>query len=162
MLQAKSKGKVCVHALPRATAAPEPASLLREGSDAATCPRLRTPPLRLGGLRCCHVPRGSGPRLTIQEESDTAMRPSAPDSALPPKRAPALTRVLRLRTAPASEMSSGADIHGTPRAVGHRGKGRLSCNGMKRGSRVSKTRLGVTEAPTRRVGRRRYHDLQTV
>jgi hypothetical protein len=40
MLQPKTKGKVCVHTLSRATAVPEPASLFREGSDTATCSRL--------------------------------------------------------------------------------------------------------------------------
>jgi hypothetical protein len=63
MLQAKTKGKICVHMLPHATMVPGPASLLRGGggSDVATYPRLWTSPLRLGGLRRCHVPRGSGP-----------------------------------------------------------------------------------------------------
>jgi hypothetical protein len=55
MLQANTKGKACAHALPRATVAPEPAFLLREGSGVAMCPRLWTPPLRLGGLQRCHV-----------------------------------------------------------------------------------------------------------
>jgi hypothetical protein len=109
MLQAKSKGKACTHTLPRATATPEPASLLREGSGATTCPRLRTLPLRQGGLQRCHVPRGSRPRLTIQKGSDAATHPSAPDPASPPRRAPALTRILRLRTTPASEMGSDAN-----------------------------------------------------
>jgi hypothetical protein len=40
MVQAKTKGNVCIHTLPRATAVSEHTSLLREGSDAATCPRL--------------------------------------------------------------------------------------------------------------------------
>jgi hypothetical protein len=129
MLQAKTKVKACAHGLPRATAAPEPASLLREGSDAATCPGLRTPPLRLGGFRRCHVPRCFGPHLTIQEGSDAASRPSTPDPASPLRRAPALTRVLRLRTAPATEVGSGADT--CPMAlwaVGCKDKGRHSCN----------------------------------
>jgi hypothetical protein len=81
--------------LPRAITVLEPASLLREGSDNATCPRLWTPPLRLGGLRRCHVPRDFGP-LIIQEGSGAATRPSAPDHASPLRRDPALTRVLRL------------------------------------------------------------------
>jgi hypothetical protein len=50
MLQAKTKGKVCTHVLPRAIVAPEPTSMLREGFSTATCPRLQTTPLRLGGL----------------------------------------------------------------------------------------------------------------
>jgi hypothetical protein len=96
MLQAKTKVKACAHGLPRATAAPEPASLLREGSDTATCPGLRTPPLRLGGFRRWHMPRcfrphhpggvrrcqsslNTGSRLTIKKGSGVDTRPSAPD-----------------------------------------------------------------------------------
>jgi hypothetical protein len=109
MLQDKIKSKVCVHSLPRATAAQEPSSLLREGSGAAKCPRLQTPPLRLGGFRRCHMPKGSGPRLTIQEGSGAAMRPSALSPASPLRRGPTLTCVHRLQTAPASEVGSGAD-----------------------------------------------------
>jgi hypothetical protein len=109
MLQAKTKGKACTYALPPATTAPEPASLLMEGSDVSTCPMLWTPPFHLGGLRHCHVPRGFGLRLTIQEGSGAAMRPLAPNPPSPLRRAPALTRVLRLQTAPASEVGSGAD-----------------------------------------------------
>jgi hypothetical protein len=120
ILQAKIKDKVCVHTLPRAIAILEPASLLREGFDNATCPRLQTPPLRPGGLRCCHVPRSSGP-LAIQEGTGAATRPSAPDHASPLRRDPALTCVLRLRTASTSVVGSAADtypmaIYG-PRAV---------------------------------------------
>jgi hypothetical protein len=55
MLQAKTKCKACVNTLSCATAAPEPGSLLREGSDVTTCLRFRTPPLRLGGGRRCYV-----------------------------------------------------------------------------------------------------------
>jgi hypothetical protein len=69
-LQPKIKGKTCAHVLPHVTAAPEPASLLREGSGVVTCPgasdpaplygrapalprvsRHRTPPRHLGGLQ---------------------------------------------------------------------------------------------------------------
>jgi hypothetical protein len=129
MLQAKIKGMVYTHALPRATTAPEPASLLWEGSSAATCPRLRTPPpclgralvlpcvqgsgpllLALGGLWCCHVLRGFGPHLTVQEGSGGTTRPSTPDTASPLRRGPALTRVLWLQTAPASVVDFGTDM----------------------------------------------------
>jgi hypothetical protein len=48
----------------RATMVPEPTSLLREGSSAAMCLRLQTPPLRLGDLWCCLMPRGYGPPST--------------------------------------------------------------------------------------------------
>jgi hypothetical protein len=111
IIQAKTKVKACTHALSRATAAPEPASLLREGSGAATCLRVRTPPFRLGELRCCHVPRGSGPHLTIQQVSDAGRRTSAPDLTSLLRRAPALTHILQLRTAPASVVGSGADTY---------------------------------------------------
>jgi hypothetical protein len=82
MLQAKTMGRACAHALPRATTALEPASLLREGSGIVTCPkapdpappprrapalprvlRLQTPPRHPGGLRQCHTSLGTGPRL---------------------------------------------------------------------------------------------------
>jgi hypothetical protein len=63
MFQAKTKGMVWTHTLPRATAELKPTSLHREGSGAATCPWLQTPPLCLGELQHCHMPRGSGPRL---------------------------------------------------------------------------------------------------
>jgi hypothetical protein len=97
-LQAKTKGKACTHTLPRATTAPKPASLLREGSDAATYPEALEPASssRRGPtlpcflrLRTLHI---------IQEESDVVMRPSALDPASPSRRALALTRVHWLRT----------------------------------------------------------------
>jgi hypothetical protein len=109
MFQTKIKGKVCIHVLSYVTAAPEPASLLREGSGAAMCPRLWTPPDSLGGLQRYHVPKGSGPHLTILKGYGTATRPSTPDPALPLKRGPMLTRVLQLWTAPASKVGFGAD-----------------------------------------------------
>jgi hypothetical protein len=109
MLQAKAKGKVCVHALPRATMALEPASLLREGSDAATCSRLRSPLLCLEGLQRCHVSKGSRPLLAVEEGSGAATHPSALDLASPLRRGPTLTSVLRLWTVPTSEVGSGAD-----------------------------------------------------
>jgi hypothetical protein len=87
----------------------EPASLLREGSGTATGPRLQTPPLHLGGLQRCHMPRGSRLRCTIWEGSDAARHPSAPDLTSSLKRGPALARVLRLQIAPTSDVGSGAD-----------------------------------------------------
>jgi hypothetical protein len=86
------------------------ASLLREGSRGATCPRLQTPPLHLGGLRRYHVPICSGPRLAIQKGSGATTRPSAPSPAPPLRRGPALTHVHWLRTALASEVGSSADM----------------------------------------------------
>jgi hypothetical protein len=96
MLQAKIKGKVCTHTLPHTTIALEPASLLREGFSVATCPRLRTPPLCLGGLQCCHVPRGSELYLAIQEGAGTATRVSTSVPASPLRRGPVPKRVLQL------------------------------------------------------------------
>jgi hypothetical protein len=110
MLQAKTKGKICIHTMAHATTVSEPTSLLREGSDTATCPRLQTPPLHLGGLRHCYVPRGSRPPpLTIQEGSSAAMCSSAPDPTSLLRRDPALTHVLWLRTTPTSVVGSSAD-----------------------------------------------------
>jgi hypothetical protein len=92
----RKKGKVCVHALPCATTTTEPTTLLREGSDATTCPRLWIPPLHLGWLQRCHVPRGSAPHLAIQEGSGAAMHPSALGLATPLRRGLTLTCVHRL------------------------------------------------------------------
>jgi hypothetical protein len=125
---------------------PQTRLLAREGSDAATWPTAldlasilgrppalpRAPWLRTllpysGGLRRCHVPRGSGPSLTAREGSNTATCPTA--------------------------------LNG-PRASGIK-KG-LAGLGMQLGLRVFKACSRVTEALTRRAGRRRHHDLQTV
>jgi hypothetical protein len=110
MLQAKTKGKVCAHTLPHATAVPETTSLLRDGSNTATCLRLQTPPFFLGGLRRCHMPRGSGPSLAIQEGSDAAMCPLASDLTSLLRRDLTLTCVLRHRTAPTLVVGSDADM----------------------------------------------------
>jgi hypothetical protein len=80
-----------------------------KGSGATMCPRLWIPPLYLGGLQRCHVPRGSAP-LTIREGSDATTCPSALDPALPLRSDPALTRVLQLQTAPTSMVGSGVDM----------------------------------------------------
>jgi hypothetical protein len=104
MLQTKVKGKVCNYTL-----APEPASLLREGSGAVTCSRLWTPPFCLRGLQRCYVSRGFRPCLTIQEGSGVATYSSPPDLASPLRRVTTLTRVLRLWTALASDVGFGAD-----------------------------------------------------
>jgi hypothetical protein len=104
MLQAKTKGKAYAYALPCATVALEPISLLREGSNAITCPealnpasssrrclalprvlRLRTQPHHPGGVRRCHASLGTRPRLTAKEGSSADTRPSALD-LISPKR----------------------------------------------------------------------------
>jgi hypothetical protein len=48
--------------------------------------------------------------LAVQEGSGVATRPSAPDPTSPLRRRPTLTRVIQLRTAPASEVGSSADM----------------------------------------------------
>jgi hypothetical protein len=165
MLQAKTKGKAYAYTLPCATVALEPISLLREGSNAVTCPealnhasssrrclalprvlRLRTQPHHPGGVRRCHASLGTGPRLTAKEGSSADTRPLALD-LISPKRGG--LRCLHMS-------------HGSPRAVSHRDKEMLSCNDMQQGSCVSKTCPRVTETSARHVGRRCYHDLQTV
>jgi hypothetical protein len=136
MPQAKTKGQACAHALPHATTALEPASLLREGSSTTTCPkaldltplhrrgpvlphvpRLRTLHLRIGGVWHYHVFQGSRPCTFTWEGSGAAICPKAPDPAPPSRRGPVLPRV-----------------PWPPRAMGHRDKERLSCNGMQQGS----------------------------
>jgi hypothetical protein len=97
------------HIVPRATAALELASLLKKGSSATTCPRLWTPPLHLGGLQRCHMPRGSGPPLTIQEGSGAATSPSAPDPASPLRGDLTLTLILQPQTTPTSVVGYGVD-----------------------------------------------------
>jgi hypothetical protein len=125
---------------------------------------LRTPPLRLGGLQRCHVHWGSGPHHIIQAGSGTTTRPSAPNPASPSRRSPMLTCTLWLQTAP--RLRSGLRClhvsYCSLRLMSRRDKERLSCNGIQQGSRVSKARPCVTEAPARRVNRWCYHDLQTV
>jgi hypothetical protein len=85
MLQAETKGKVCVHTLQCATAVLKPASLLRESSGTATCPRLQTLLLRLKGLRWLPRAQRLWTPLAIQEGSGTTMRPLAPDPCLTAK-----------------------------------------------------------------------------
>jgi hypothetical protein len=164
-LQAKTNSKTCSHMLPRATAAPELAPLLREGSGAATCPealgptsssrrglalphvlRHQTPPHHPRVARRCHTFLSTGPRRADKAGSGVDTRPSAPDHVLAHRGG---LQCLRMS-------------HGTPRSMGRRDKKRLSCNGMQQGSRVFKIRQRVIEAPARCVGIRRYHDLQTM
>jgi hypothetical protein len=109
MLLAKTKGKVCVHTLPRATAVLKPASLLREGSGTAMCPRLWTPPLCLGGssgaamcLEALDPPRHPGGIRPCHASLSTR-----PASLL--RLGPVLTCVLRHRSAPAPVVGSSAD-----------------------------------------------------
>jgi hypothetical protein len=56
--------------------APDLASLLRRAPVLPRVPWLRTPPLRWGGLQCCHVSHGSEPHLPTKEGSGGAMYPT--------------------------------------------------------------------------------------
>jgi hypothetical protein len=147
-------------------AALDPASLTRRAPVLPRATRLRTSPPCSGGLRCCHVPHGSGPRLSAWEGSGAAMCHTAPNPAYLLGRAPVLPRVPRLRILPPCSLLEGGwrchVSHDSQRVADLKNKERLSCNSMQQGSRVSKTCPRVTEAPARRAGRRRYHDLQTM
>jgi hypothetical protein len=99
-LQAKTKGMTHAHVLPCVTAASEPTSCLGRTMPLPRVLGLQTPTLHMGGLWCYHVSWGSGPRLIVQEGSGAAMCPLTPDPASPPRRTPALTRVLPQRWAP--------------------------------------------------------------
>jgi hypothetical protein len=107
--------------------------------------RLRAPLHHPGRLQRCHASLGTGPTS-------------------PPRRALALTHGPRLQTTPSLRggLRRRHVSHGSLRAMGRRDKERLSYNGMQQCSCVSKTRPRVTKAPTRRAGKRRYYDLQTV
>jgi hypothetical protein len=100
--------------------------------------------------------------LTIQEGSITTMRPSAPGPASPLRWDPTLTHILWLWTAPTSVVGSGADtypmaFHGSW-AI-EEGLPSMACSE----ARVFPRHLPhVIEAPARHVGRRRYHDMQTM
>jgi hypothetical protein len=61
--------------------APNPASLLGRAPVPPRVTRLRTPPPSSGGLRCCHLSHGYGPRLTAREGSGVATCPMALDPA---------------------------------------------------------------------------------
>jgi hypothetical protein len=108
--------------------ASEPASLLGRASALPRVPRLRTMPFCSGGLRCCHVPRSSGPRLPAQEGCGTATCPAAPDPASLLRGAPTMSRAPRLWTSLSS--SGGLRCCHVPRgslqAVSLRNKERLS------------------------------------
>jgi hypothetical protein len=88
--------------------ASEPASLLRRAPILPCVTWLQTPPPSSRGLRCCHVPRGSGPRLTAQEGSGTATCPAAMDPASLLGRALVLPHVPQLQTPPPCSGGSGA------------------------------------------------------
>jgi hypothetical protein len=80
-LQVKTRHGVCHHALPR----------VLQPMTSHPCH---------GELRRFHVSCGSGPCLPAKESSDAAMCPTVPDPTSPLRKAPALPRVLQLRTSP--------------------------------------------------------------
>jgi hypothetical protein len=131
---------------PRTTmcpATPDQASLLRRAPVLPRIPWLWTSPLRLVGVWCCHMSRGSRPQSTSEVGSSAATCPMALDPASPPKGAPVLPR-----------------IYGTPWAIGIN-KG-LVALGVQRGLLVTKAYPRVTEVPTRHAGRRHHHNQQDV
>jgi hypothetical protein len=175
-LQAKTKRRVCIYALPCALClrtlppcrgglqcyhvphgsgprlptqegygaatchtAPDPASLLGKAPVLPCATQLRNPFLCSGGLRCCHVAHNSGPCLPTQEGSGAAACPMTLD----------LASLLRGEGLRCCHMSCDPQ-----RVTSLKNKESLSCNGIQQGSHVSKTRLCVTEVPTRRAGRR--------
>jgi hypothetical protein len=79
---------------------PDSASMLGRDSMLLRVQQHRTSPPCLGGLRCYHVPHGSGSRLPTQEGSDAVTCSTAPDPASLLRRASVLPRVLRHWTLP--------------------------------------------------------------
>jgi hypothetical protein len=79
--QVKASHRACIHTLPRVI-------------------RHQTSPLNWGGLRHCHMSYSSGPRLSSEVGSSAAMCTMALDFASHLSWAPALPRVLWLRTSP--------------------------------------------------------------
>jgi hypothetical protein len=77
-------------------AALDPASLTRRAPTLPRASRLRTPPPCSGGLRCCHVSHGSGPRLPAQEGSGAVTCHTALDPASLFERALVLPHAPRL------------------------------------------------------------------
>jgi hypothetical protein len=78
--------------------APDPASLFGRAPVLPHVPRLWIMPPCSGGLRCYHVPRGSGPYLPTWEGSNAATCPMTSESASLFGRASTLPHVPRLST----------------------------------------------------------------
>jgi hypothetical protein len=78
----------------------DPASLLERDRVLPHVTRLRTPPSLSGGLQCCHVSYGFGPRLPTWESSSADMCHTTLDPISLLKRAPVLPHAPRLRTLP--------------------------------------------------------------
>jgi hypothetical protein len=69
---------------PRTTTCPtalNPTSLLGRTPVLPRVTRLRTPPPSSGGLWCCHLSHGYGPRLAAQEGSGAVTCPTTPNPA---------------------------------------------------------------------------------
>jgi hypothetical protein len=163
--------------------ASDPASLLGRALALSRVLQLRISPPCSGGLRHCHVSRGTGSRLPAREGSDAATCPAAsyPTSLL--GRAPVLPRVPRLRTLPPySRGLQCCHMHrgSGPRLPVREGSGVATCPvalsrprtsginkclaglGMQVGLRVSNAHSCVTKAPARRAGRLHHYDPQDV
>jgi hypothetical protein len=124
--------------------APDPTSLLRWAPVQPHVPQLRTPPPYRDGLRCCHVPLGSGPCLPAWEGSSAATCLMA----LPP---------------PRGESSGGTTCPTALSELWTIGiKKGLAALGPQLGLCISKTRLHVTKAPARCADMRCHHILQDV
>jgi hypothetical protein len=155
---------------------PDPTSLPRRAPVLPRAPRLRTPPPYSGGLWCCHMSHSSRPRLPAREGSSATMCNTAPEPVSLLRRAPVLPCGPQLWTLPPYSgglrccrmphdfrpclLAQGEGLRcchmscDPQRVTSLKNKESLSCNGIQQGSHVSKTRLCVTEVPTRRAGRR--------
>jgi hypothetical protein len=112
---------------------------------------LRTTPPCRGELRRCHVSRDFGPHLIAEESSDVATCPSAPDLASLLRWAPMVPRVPWLQALlPRGESSSATTSLMAPSGLWTTGiKKDLAALVTQLGSRVSKARSCVIEAPVR-------------
>jgi hypothetical protein len=153
----------CVHLLTAMYhVAPDLTSLPMWALALPRVPRPRTSPPCRGGIQCCHMSRGPRPHLLADMTSNTVMCPSSLDLASLPRWAPVLPHVpLLWALPPRGGSSSGATCPTSPSRLWTIGiKKGLAALVMQLDSHVSKIRSRVTEAPARRVDRRRHHNLQ--
>jgi hypothetical protein len=145
-------------------AALDSASLPRRAPVLPRAPRLQTPPPCSGGLQCYHMLHSFGPRLPTEVASGAATCPPTLDPVSLPRRAPVLPRLQIMPPCWGGGGGSGTITFPTTLRGLHALilKERLRYNNMQQDLRVSKIRPRVTEASTKRVGKRHYHDLQTM
>jgi hypothetical protein len=142
--------------------APNSASLPRRAPVLPRVPRLRTPPPCSGGLQCYHVSHSSGPRLPTEAASGAA---TCPRLWIPSPYSGGLRcyhgsrSCLPARGGGCGTITFPMTLRGLQSLIL---KERLRYNNMQQDLRVYKTRPRVTEASTKRVGKRHYHDLQTM